>query len=174
MRHAVQDEPDDQFMLRPDFQRGIAALTPLGLVYDILIYARQLPAAIELVQQFPEQCFVLDHIAKPEMRARRIDEWRSGIAQLAASPNVACKLSGMVTEADWQAWKPNDFEAYLDVVLNAFGPNRLLIGSDWPVCTLAASYGDVVAVVTDYIARLSPSEQQAVCGDNAVRLYGLA
>jgi len=174
VRHVVQDEADDRFMLRPDFQRGIAALAPLGLVYDILIYARQLPTAIELVQRFPRQPFVLDHIAKPNIRAGRLDEWRSDIIRLATYPNVTCKLSGMVTEADWQAWQADDFTPYLDVVLEAFGAQRLLIGSDWPVCTLAGSYADVVAVVTNHVARLSPSERDAVCGDNAVRVYNLA
>ena len=174
MRHVVQDEPDDQFMLRPDFQRGIAALAPFGLTYDILIYARQLPAAIALLRQFPQQRFVLDHIAKPDIRARRLDDWRNGIRQLAAHANVSCKLSGMVTEADWQAWRPSDFGVYLDVVLDAFGAERLMIGSDWPVCTLAGNYTDVVAVVTDYVARLPPGERDAICGANAARIYSLA
>ncbi len=173
LRHVVQDEPDDRFMQRTDFQRGIAALAPFGLTYDILIYARQLPAAIELVRRFPQQRFVLDHIAKPDVRARQIDEWRRSITRLATFENVSCKLSGMVTEADWHAWRPHDFAIYLDVVLAAFGADRLMIGSDWPVCTLAGNYDDVIAVVTNYIARLSPGERDAVCGENAVRWYGL-
>jgi len=173
VRHVVQDELDDRFMLRPEFQRGIAALAPFALVYDILIYARQLPAAIELVRRFPQQPFVLDHIAKPDIRGRRINQWRSDIVTLATFPNVSCKLSGMVTEADWQAWKAQDFTAYLDVVLKAFGVNRLMIGSDWPVCTLAGSYSDVVGLVTEYIERLSAAERDAVCGATAVRVYGL-
>jgi len=173
VRHVVQDEPDDRFMLRPEFLRGIAALAHVGLTYDILIYARQLPVAIELVRRFPQQRFVLDHIGKPEIRDRHLDTWRDNIRALAAQPNVSCKLSGMVTEADWQQWKPSDFTAYLDVVLARFGAQRLMIGSDWPVCTLGGSYGDVIAVVTDYIGFLSPSERDAICGGNAVRFYGL-
>jgi len=173
VRHVVQDEPDDRFMLRPEFLRGIAALTPLGLTYDILIYARQLPAAIELVQRFPQQRFVLDHVGKPEIRDRHLDPWRDNITALAALPNVSCKLSGMVTEADWQQWKPSDFTAYLDIVLARFGAQRLMIGSDWPVCTLAGTYEDVMAVVTDYVGFLSPSEREAVRGGNAVRFYTL-
>ncbi len=174
VRHVVQDEPDDQFVLRADFQRGIAALASFGLTYDILVYARQLPAAIELVRRFPQQRFVVDHLGKPDIGARRIDDWRRLIATLAAWPNVYCKLSGMVTEADWRGWKPAHFTAYLDVALEAFGPQRLLVGSDWPVCLLAGNYGDVVAIVTDYIALLSREEQRAILGGTAVRCYGLA
>jgi len=173
VRHIVQDEPDDRFMLRPDFMRGINTLAGVGLTYDILIYPRHLPAAIELVRRFPQQRFVLDHIAKPEIRARRIDEWQRGIVTLAAHQNVSCKLSGLVTEAEWRAWKPTDFTAYLDVVLDAFGAQRVMVGSDWPVCTLAGRYADVIAVVSEYIARLSQHEQDAICGDNAARIYGL-
>ncbi len=173
VRHIVQDEPDDRFLLRPEFVRGIAALAPFDLTYDILIYARQLPAAIELVRRFPAQRFVVDHIAKPEIRARRIEPWRRDLAALAASANVACKLSGMVTEAHWQAWKPADFTAYLDVVLECFGAERLMIGSDWPVCTLAGSYADVIAIVADHIRRLTLGEGDAIRGANAARIYGL-
>ncbi len=174
VRHIVQDEPDDRFMLRPDFLRGIGKLEEFSLAYDILVYARQLPAAVELVRRFPRQHFVLDHIAKPAIRAGRMDDWRRDITLLAASPNVSCKLSGMVTEADWSAWKPTDFTAHLDIVLDCFGPQRLMIGSDWPVCTLAGSYGEVVAVVAGYVTRLSPTEQDAILGANAVRWYGLS
>lgn len=173
VRHVVQDETDDRFMLRPEFMRGIAGLAQFRLTYDILIYPRQLPAAVDLVSRFPQQRFVLDHIAKPEIRDRRFGPWKSGIAALAAQPNVSCKLSGIVTEADWHAWKPSDFTEYLDVVLDRFGPYRLMIGSDWPVCTLAGTYADVVGVVSDYISFLSPSERDAILGGNAVRFYGL-
>ena len=173
VRHVVQDEPDERFMLRPEFIRSIATLAQFRLTYDILIYARQLPAAVELVQRFPQQRFVLDHIGKPEIRDRHISVWRDGMRALAAHRNVSCKLSGMVTEADWRGWKPSDFAGYLDVVFDCFGPQRLMIGSDWPVCTLAGSYGDVMDVVTDYISFLSPSERDAIRGGNAARFYGL-
>jgi len=174
VRHIVQDEPDDRFMLRPEFLRGIAALAPLRLTYDILIYARQLPAAGELVRQFPRQRFVLDHIAKPEIRGRHLDDWACGLEALAACPNVWCKLSGLITEADWQRWNPADFTPYLDVVLRCFGPYRLMIGSDWPVCTLAGSYADVIAVVAAFIARLPPDARAAILGGTAERVYGLS
>ena len=173
MRHIVQDEPDERFLLRPDFVRGIALLRQLGLTYDLLIYPRHLPAAVDLVRCLPDQSFVVDHIAKPEIRARRVDDWQRGIRALAAAPNVCCKLSGLVTEADWQRWQAADFAAYLDIVLEAFGPQRLMIGSDWPVCTLAACYADAIRVVTDYIGRLSVDEQDAVLGGVAACWYHL-
>jgi L-fuconolactonase len=173
VRHVVQDETDDRFMLWPEFMRGIAGLAQFRLTYDILIYPRQLPAAVDLVSRFPQQRFVLDHIAKPEIRDGRFGPWKDGITALAAQPNVSCKLSGIVTEADWHAWTPSDFTQYLDVVLDRFGPYRLMVGSDWPVCTLAGPYPDVIAVVSDYISFLSPSERDAILGGNAVRFYGL-
>lgn len=173
VRHIVQDEPDDRFMLRPEFMRGIAALAGAGLAYDILVFARQLPAAVELVQHFPEQHFVVDHIAKPEIRARRLDPWRRDLAALAAHPNVVCKLSGMVTEAASDAWTATDFTAYLDIALECFGPARLMVGSDWPVCLLAGTYSDAIAIVTDYIGRLSRNEQDGILGENAARVYRL-
>ena len=173
VRHIVQDEPDGRFMQRPDFQRGIAALARHGLTYDILVYARQLPAAIELARNVPQQPFVLDHIGKPDIRAGRFDEWRRDITALASLSNVCCKLSGMVTEADWNAWQPGDFAVYLDCVLNAFGANRLMIGSDWPVCLLAGEYRTVISVVTEYIACLSETERNAILGATAARFYRL-
>jgi L-fucono-1,5-lactonase len=173
VRHLVQDEPDERFLLRPEFLRGISALGSFDLTYDILIYSRHLPVAAELVQRFPSQRFVVDHLAKPDIRHRRVEVWKRGMAALAHSPNVCCKLSGLVTEADWQAWKPADFTAYLDGALDRFGADRLMIGSDWPVCTLAGAYADVIAVVTDFIARLSPDEQDAILGGTAARFYAL-
>lgn len=173
VRHVVQDEPDDRFMLRPDFMRGIGALAEFGLAYDILIYPRQLPAAAELAAAFPEQRFVVDHIAKPEIRERRTDAWARDIGALSRHRNVWCKLSGMVTEADWAAWSPGDLAPYIDVVLEAFGPERLMIGSDWPVCTLAGAYGDVLQIVIERIARLAPQEQAAILGENAAQFYRL-
>ncbi len=134
VRHVVQEEPDDDFMLGPDFLRGIGRLKQFKLTYDILIYPKQVRAAIELVDRLPEQPFVLDHIAKPSIRNGTLSPWREQIRELAKSPRVFCKVSGMVTEADHERWKPSDFKPYLDVVFEAFGENRLMYGSDWPVC----------------------------------------
>lgn len=173
IRHLLQDEPDDAYMLRPDFRRGIAALGELGLVYDLLLFPRHLPYAVKLVGEFEHQPFVLDHLAKPPIKEGTLSPWREEIRRLAAFPNVSCKLSGMVTEADWHAWRREDFTPYLDVVLEAFGPQRLMIGSDWPVCTLAGEYRPVMEIVLDYISRLSPKEQADIIGRNAVRIYHL-
>jgi L-fuconolactonase len=140
LRHIAQDEPDDAFLLRDDFLRGLALLEPRGLVYDVLVYPRQLPAAIELARRHPGQAFVLDHLGKPPARERGREPWATQLRALAACGNVACKLSGLVTEADWERWSPRDLAPYLDVALDAFGIERVLFGSDWPVCTLAASY----------------------------------
>lgn len=172
VRHVVQSEADG-FMLRADFRRGIAALEEFGLAYDILIYARQLPEAMSLVEAFPRQRFVIDHIAKPDIRAREIDAWRRGIAAIAAHPNVECKLSGMVTEADWDAWTPADLEPYIDAVFASFGPARLMIGSDWPVCTLAGTYASVMAPAIARVDALAPADRDAVLGGNAARFYRL-
>lgn len=171
VRHVVQDEPDDEFMLRSDFRNGIARLHDFDLAYDILIYPRQLSAAAKLVREFPEQRFVLDHIAKPLIAEGRMDPWDREIRELAKAENVWCKLSGMVTEARWQEWKPDDFGPYLDVVLNAFGPARLMIGSDWPVCTVAGTYSRTMSLVRDYIKQLTSSEQEGILGANCARFY---
>ena len=173
LRHVLQDEPDG-FMLAPEFLRGVGKLRARGLTYDILIYARQLPEACELVRRFPDQPFVLDHLAKPLIAAGELQPWANDLRQLAAAPNVCGKLSGMVTEADWRAWKPADLQPYLDVGLDAFGPRRLMIGSDWPMCTLAASYQQAMEIVTQYISRLSAGEQAGILGLNAARFYGIA
>jgi L-fuconolactonase len=170
IRHVVQAEPDD-FMLRPDFQRGIAALGPLGLTYDILVYHRQLPAALALVERFPEQPFVVDHLAKPDIKGGLRDPWAAQMKALARHPNVFCKVSGMVTEADWAAWTPADLHPYLDVVFEAFGPERLMIGSDWPVCLLGGEYARVMGTVEDYLARLPAAAIDAVRGGTARRFY---
>lgn len=173
VRHIVQDEPDDRFMLRPDFLNGIRCLSQYDLAYDILIFPKQLEAATELVSIFPEQRFILDHIAKPPIKEGIIDEWKVGLKRLAQFPNVYCKLSGMVTEADWTNWEPAHLAPYLDVVFNAFGPDRLMIGSDWPVCTLVAKYQRVMAIVLTYISALTTAEQAAILGDNAIKAYKL-
>jgi L-fuconolactonase len=171
IRHIAQDEPDDRFLAREDVVRGIAALEPFGLAYDILVFARQLPAAIELVGRLPRQRFVLDHIAKPEIKAGRVSPWKEHVLELAQAPNVACKLSGLVTEADWHGWKAADFRPYLDMVFEAFGAERLMIGSDWPVSTLAGDYGAVMGLVSDYMQDRPPNEREAVLGGNAARFY---
>jgi L-fuconolactonase len=171
VRHVVQDEPDDNFMLGSEFRRGIARLREYNLAYDILIYPRQLSAAIKLVREFPDQHFVLDHIAKPLIAEGRMDSWDRDIKELAKFENVFCKLSGMVTEARWHDWKPGDFRPYLDVVVNTFGPSRLMIGSDWPVCTASAPYSRTMALVRDYIGTLTPDEQHSMLGECCSRFY---
>lgn len=173
VRHIVQDEPDDEFMLRDDFRAGIARLADFGLTYDVLIYPRQLSAAIRLLREFPDQPFVLDHIAKPDIAGRTLAPWQAGLRELARSPNLFCKLSGMVTEARWNQWLPADFHPYLEVVFEAFGPDRLMIGSDWPVCTLSGTYASAMSIVIDYIARFPARVQDAILGANCARFYGL-
>lgn len=173
IRHVVHDELDERFLLREDFRRGIGFLKQFNLTYDILIFAKHLPVTIEFVQEFPEQKFVVDHIAKPKIKTGEIHLWAEGIRRLAQFPNVFCKLSGMVTEADWQRWEPGNFTPYLEVLLETFGPTRLMIGSDWPVCTLAASYKQVWDLVLNFINRLSKSEKRMVLAENAIKFYGL-
>jgi len=174
VRHVVQDEPDDAFLLRPDFQAGIARLARFGLVYDLLIHPRHLVVAAQLVDRFPDQPFVLDHLAKPFIARGELEPWGRHLRALARRPNVHAKLSGLVTEARWTGWSAADFAPYLDLALEAFGPRRLMFGSDWPVCTLAAEYAEVRAIVDDWAAELAPSEHAALFGDNAARFYGLA
>ncbi|NIV40625.1 MAG: amidohydrolase family protein [Anaerolineae bacterium] len=173
VRHVVQDEPDDEFMLRPDFVRGLGALRAFDLTYDILVFPRHLSVACQVVSQFPDQPFVLDHIAKPAIKDRQIEPWASDVRNLAAYPNICCKVSGMVTEADWDHWQPADMKPYLEVVFEAFGPRRIMFGSDWPVCTIAGAYAKVFSIVQDYVHTLSADEQAAVWGQTAQRFYGL-
>src|SRR6478735_770389 len=173
VRHVVQDETDGRFMQGAGFRSGIRALQTHGLTYDILIQAKQLPSAIELVREFPEQPFVLDHIAKPGIKAAVIEPWKSQIRELAKSPNLMCKVSGLVTEADQKNWQAADLQPYLDVVFECFGPERLMWGSDWPVCLLAASYERVYQVVADYGGQLSATERAAIFGGNCARFYGI-
>jgi L-fuconolactonase len=173
VRHIVHDEPDDRFLMRKVFVDGIARLADFGLTYDLLLFPRHLPVACELVRLFPEQPFVLDHISKPPIKEHALEPWAADIRRLARFPNVSCKISGMVTEADWKAWKPDDFKPYLDVVFECFGAKRLMVGSDWPVCTLAASYSQVLQIAGEYISSLSPDEQAAVWGGNAKGFYRL-
>lgn len=171
-RHIVQAEPDDRFMLRPAFLHGISRLKEFGFTYDILIYPRQLPAAVELVSKFPDQLFVIDHLAKPHIRENRTTGWDREMRGLAAHSNVYCKVSGLVTEADWNGWAADDFRPYLDLVFEAFGVDRLMFGSDWPVCLLAAEYGEVADVITGYTQQLPQSDRQKIFGLNAARFYG--
>ena len=173
IRHVVQSEPDDAFMLRPAFRRGVAALAPHGLVYDILIYPRHLPVASDFVGHFDNQTFVLDHLAKPDIRSRAIDGWARDLRRLAQHPHVWCKVSGLITEADWERWTPKDLEPYLDVAFDCFGADRLMIGSDWPVCTVAGDYARTMAVVTEYLAARPSHERGAVLGSNAIRFWNL-
>lgn len=173
VRHVIHDEPDDNFMLRPDFLKGIEQLRKYGLTYDILIFPKHLPNTLQFVKAFPDQVFILDHIAKPDIKNQLFNPWKENIEKLAKLPNVHCKLSGMVTEADWKNWKQEDFTPYLDIVLENFGPNRVMIGSDWPVCTVAASYSKVMGIVQHYIEKLSPTEQNMILGENSCSIYNL-
>ena len=172
-RHVVQYEPDDRYMLRKDFLAGIGSLQRFKFTYDILIYPQQLPAAIELAGKFPEQRFVIDHLAKPRIRSGEVSPWAQQITTIASNPNVYCKLSGLITEADWQSWCESDFKPYLDVVFDAFGPDRLMFGSDWPVCLLAGTYGRVKQLVAGYIRNLPIEKQEGIFGLNATHFYGL-
>ena len=177
VRHVVQDEPDPRFLLGEEFFRGLKQLHAFGLTYDLLLYPQQLPAAVELVASLPEQSFVLDHLAKPRIAAwtARSDmaSWRRDIEALARHENVCCKLSGLVTETAWRQWRPNDFTPYLDIALSAFGPDRLMFGSDWPVCLLSGDYAEVAGIIRDVCGQLSPDEQAAIWGGTATRFYGL-
>ena len=172
-RHIAQAEPDDRFLMRPDFVRGIAALREFGLAYDILIYPRQLPAAIELAAKFPEQRFVIDHLAKPEIKSGKIEPWAAQIKTIAQNKNVYCKLSGLVTEADWNRWTADDCKPYLEIALEAFGPGRLMFGSDWPVCLLAGSYGQVKKIIEGFLTGVPAEGRQKIFGGNAIEFYRL-
>ncbi len=173
VRHVLQDEPDDNYILRDDFNAGINVLSHFHLVYDILIFERHLPQTIRFVDLHPNQIFVLDHIAKPKIKDHVVSPWRENMIQLAKREHVYCKLSGMVTEADHQHWTPQDLDAYFDTALEAFGPRRLMFGSDWPVCLLATSYSAWFNLVSKKIARLSASERDRILGGTAVEAYKL-
>lgn len=173
VRHIVQSEPDDRFLLRPEFCRGLAALKEYGLAYDILVYSRHLPVAAELAGRFADQRFVLDHLGKPDVRQGEVRLWERDMRTLADCPNVWGKLSGLVTEADWNTWTPGQLRPYLDVAFDCFGPDRLMIGSDWPVCTAASGYARTMAVVVDYLAGRPAHEREAVLGGNAQRFWNL-
>ncbi len=173
VRHVLQGEADPDFAARPDFNRGLATLRELGLAYDVLVYERQLPAATALVDRHPEQVFVLDHVAKPRIRDGAVSPWRGRMRELARRPNVFCKLSGMVTEADFGAWTRETLGPYAEVVLEAFGPSRVMFGSDWPVCLAACPYSRWLSTVRELCAGLSAGERDDVMGGTARRAYGL-
>jgi len=173
VRHILQDEDDDRYMLRPDFRQGLTQLEKFGLAYDILIYPRHIKCACTLVYEFPHQKFVVDHLAKPLIKEGKIEAWKKDMQELAKADNVFCKLSGMVTEANWNSWKQEDFVPYMETLLEIFGPNRLLFGSDWPVCKVAAKYKQVLGIVTDFINSLSQAEQAHIMGQNAIDFYNL-
>ena len=174
IRHIVQDEPDDAFLLRADFNAGIRLLKGCDLVYDILIFERHLPNAIRFADAHPGQRFVLDHIAKPRIRDGAVEPWAKNLRELAKREHVSCKLSGMVTEADPKAWSEAQLQPYFDAALDAFGPGRLMFGSDWPVCVLACDYGRWAKIVRRQIAKLSASEQAQIMGGTAAAVYGIA
>ncbi len=173
LRHVLQDEPNGAYMLSDTFLRGIALLKGKGLVYDILIRERQLPYATRLVDLYPDQIFVLDHLAKPRICTGEISPWRERLRELALRPNVYCKLSGLVTEADWNKWAIGDLRPYVEVALDCFGPQRLLAGSDWPVCIAASSYQMWWHCLRELLSDLSPFEFGSVFGGNAIQVYGL-
>lgn len=172
-RHVVQDEPDHNFLMRPDFLRGISYLEKYDYAYDILIFPHQLGATLEFVRQFPHQKFVIDHIAKPYIKDGFYDGWAILMKEIAKHENVFCKISGMITEADYNSWKPQQINHYMDLVLNGFGTKRLLYGSDWPVCLVAGNYAQVKSLVTNFISTLTNDEQEAIMGNNAVEFYNL-
>lgn len=175
IRHVLQGEPDDRFMLRQDFIRGLGLLNAYDLAYDILIYPQHLPTARELVSHFPSQRFVLDHLAKPFIKDQKLEPWKEGIRQLAGYPNVYCKISGMVTEALWNAWKPENFFPFLDAAFEAFGEDRVMFGSDWPVCLVAANaYDDVLNIPVAYLKATSPKSLDKFLALNCARFYKLS
>ncbi len=173
VRHILQDEVDDNYMLDADFQKGISQLRQFNLKYDLLIFPRQLPAAISLASSFPGQPFVLDHIAKPPIKDGTLDPWRGHLRKLAALPNVFCKVSGLITEADWRRWHPSQFRPYLEAVFGAFGPDRVMFGSDWPVALLASTYQQVFELAREYVAPLGADVEAGFFGGNAVNFYKL-
>ena len=173
VRHIVHDEADDRFMLGGSFLDGLALLNQTKLTYDLLLYPRHLRVAIDVVKRFPQQPFVLDHISKPFIKDGILEPWASEIRELASYDNVWCKVSGMVTEAAWKTWTQDDYLPYLDVVFDCFGIDRLMFGSDWPVCTLSGSYSEVVGIVRSYIEALSDEDKDKIMGANATAFYGL-
>jgi L-fuconolactonase len=173
IRHQTHDEPDPDWLIRPDVLRGLRAVAAAGLPYDLVVRPRELTAALTLARMIPELVLVIDHIGKPEIRQGLVEPWSGRMAALAAMPNVVCKVSGMVTEADWGAWKRADLRPYVDRVLELFGPQRLLFGSDWPVCLLAATYDEVLDTAEDLIGNMTPVERDGILQGTASRIYRL-
>ena len=173
LRHVLQDEPDDTYMLQPGFQQGISAMRGTGLVYDILVHERQLPTVTHLVDCHPMQTFVLDHLGKPKIRGREFSPWRERLRKLGERPNIYCKISGMATEADWNNWTTDDLRPYFEIALECFGPGRLLAGSDWPVCNVATSYQRWWHSLRELVSVLSLSERAGILGGTAIRVYNL-
>lgn len=171
VRHVVHDEADDNFMLQPAFQNGIAALKEFNLTYDLLLFPKHIPVALQLVEKFPEQPFVLDHSAKPFINKKEMSPWKEDLKELAKHPNVFCKLSGMVTEAKWNDWKEDDFKQYLDIVTESFGTNRIMIGSDWPVCTLSGNYSSTMHIVINFANQFSKEINDGILGGNCINFY---
>lgn len=172
IRHIVQSEPDD-FLYDPEFRSGVSLLKDFGFTYDILIFPRQLKAAVDFVSAFPDQTFILDHCGKPNVRNKELDVWKKGITELAMFPNVSCKVSGLITEAKWKEWSPADFYPYLDVIFEAFGTDRLLFGSDWPVMLLSGIYVQWKSLVEKYMEKFLTEDKEKVFGLNARRVYGV-
>ena len=173
VRHITQDEPDDNFIIREDVLNGLKKLEKHQVPFDLLFYVKHLKHVTRIVKHCPDLKVVIDHLAKPEIKTQRMDNWRVNFRLASTFPNVYCKISGMVTEADWENWQPSDLQAYIDLALECFGPERCMFGSDWPVCELAGSYADVHAAVVECLGKLSPTEQESVFGGTAVRFYGL-
>ncbi len=173
IRHQVQGEPDPNWLLRPDVRRGLTAVADAGLVYDLLVLPQQFPAAVEVAASLPQLTFVLDHLGKPPIASGRLEPWATSLRSLAALPNTYCKLSGMVTEADWKTWRTADLHPYAATALDAFGPSRLMFGSDWPVCVLAATYSQVTDTAGELTDDLSAAERTDVFEGTATRVYGL-
>jgi L-fuconolactonase len=172
-RHILQDKADSRFICRSDFQRGLRNIFSRGYCYDILIYPNQLRGALDTVSQFPNECFVIDHLAKPDIKHKSIAEWKALMQEFHSFPNVFCKLSGMVTEHDWGNWKEADFYPYMDIMMDTFGEDRLMFGSDWPVCLLAAPYKAVKGILETYLASFSKNVQAKIWAENAVKFYKL-
>lgn len=173
VRHVVHDEPDDNFVLGEAFQNGISKLKQYNLTFDLLLFPRHLSPSIKLVSHFPEQPFVIDHISKPNIAEQVTSGWEEDMRTIAGFPNVYCKLSGMVTETTWKQWKPSDFHKYLDIIIEAFGTGRVMIGSDWPVCILSGEYQPVMEIVIDYIEQFSSDVKENILGGNCAKFYSI-